>query len=271
MEKSSSEPVLRHEDYRVPCNGVGATGHANRVLLGHSNKDTGEHSNRINLIIKQAGKTPGPGRYVAHVPWDRLGGNQFVKSERTIKQMNKVPAPDLYEAKDFAQTNVMGARNNLSHHPRNDLQGRIAKGKKRSFLDQAVRHSDGVPGPGHFDPKPFFKSSVESHVRGTVSYGKEISKHPTRGNPEKQIGPSDYHLSWSQIDELPPKYTVPKDPCNNFIDKAVRDTMVDRRGKKEMPGPGTYNLQDFDDSRTSRGTRLAQIRGITRCPISGYM
>jgi hypothetical protein len=272
MEKSASEPVLRNEDYAVPCHGVGATGHPKRVLLGKADKDTGEHSTRINMIIKQAGKTPGPGKYLAHVGWDRLGGNKFENTDRSCKQMNKVPAPHHYEAKDFADTHIIGARENLSHHPRSaDLLGKQSKGKKRSFLDQAIRHGEKVPGPGHFDPKPYFKSGIETKITGTVSYSREVIRTSGRGTAAKEIGPTDYNLNFNQRDEIPPKYTVPKDPCNNFIDKAVRDTYVDRRAKKEMPGPGTYNLQDFDINRTSRGTMHSQLRGITRNTMHGYM
>jgi len=269
------EPVLRNEDYRAPANGIGFTGHPKRVLLGHSNKDTGEHSSRINMIVKQAGKTPGPGKYLAHTGWDRLGGNKFENTERVIKQMNKVPAPHHYEAKDFVDNHIMAVRNNvtasLGNHARYDSLGRLSKGKKRSFLDQAERHGSMVPGPGHFDPKPYFKSGVGGRITGTVSYGRESNRTSGKGTKAKEIGPTDYNINYNQLEEVPPKYTVPKDPCNNFIDKAVRDTFVDRRGKKEMPGPGTYNMQDFDYNRTSRGTQLAQVRGISRCAMSGYL
>lgn len=272
MERSASEPVLRNEDYKVPSNGVGATGHPKRVLLGTHSKDTGEYSSRINMIIKQAGKTPGPGMYVAHTDWNRLGGNKFENSERVIRQMNKVPAPHHYEAKDFVDHHILGARSNLSQHPNRYTMGKISKGKKRSFTDQAVKHGESVPAPGQYDPKTSFKAGLTlDRIAGTVSYGRESNRTSGKGTKAKEIGPTDYTLNWNQLEEVPPKYSVPKDPCNNFIDKAVRDTYVDRRGKQEMPGPGTYNLQNFDHNRTSRGTMLAQVRGISRTAMSGYL
>merc|ERR1712113_1355152 len=108
-------------------------------------------------------------------------------------------------------------------------------------------------------------------IKGTVSYGREANKTQTKGNPEKPIGPADYQLNWNQLDERRPQYSVPKDPFNNFIDKAVRDTLVDHRKKQELPGPGTYPMQNFNHDRTSRGTMHAQLRSISRTTMSGYL
>lgn len=269
MDRSTSEPTLRNEDYFVPANGIGDTGHASRVILGPFSKDTGEHSNRVNLIIKQAAKAPGPDKYLAHQEWS-ANGYKFANTSRSWKQMNKLPAPSHYESKDFMTTRQLGARDNLSQN-RRTLGGKLAQGRRGSFLDQAIKHGERTPGPGHFNPKQKSSNRLDTAVKGNVDYLAEGKTNKGNKPPVKQIGPDHYHPDFKHIDKKLPNWTVPKEPGNNFIDKQTRDKMVDKKSKKEMPGPGTYPTHEADFNKVSRGTMHTTLRGISRSAISGYM
>merc|ERR1712039_649807 len=98
----------------------------------------------------------------------------------------------------------------------------------------------------------------------------EEQKTQGRGSAEPNIGPGTYKINYGPTEDKLPNWTVPKDPFNNFIDKATRETMIDKKKMKEMPGPGTYPLQGFDLNKLSRGTMHASLRGISRSTMSGY-
>jgi len=271
MQHSASAPekVLADSDYYVPSNGVALTGHPNRTLQGPFSKDKGIHSSRINQIVKQATKVPGPNKYLGHTGWEGEtaphllhGGNKFVKTERTYKSMHKVPAPSHYERKDINMQFSLASKDCLSQNPR-ILQGFISKAKKRSFLDQADRHSKEVPGPGHATPKPVASDRMDGHVKHIFNWKSQSVKTKGKGQPEKEIGPNHYHLNHSQTEERPLEYSAPKDTGNNFIDKGVKET-------KWVPGAGTYATHTFDDSKLTRGTRHLQLRGLARSSVSGY-
>lgn len=296
MERCQSAPagpVLEDSDYYVPCHGVGETGHAKKTLLGPMSKDSGEFSSRINQIIRQAGKYPGPGKYVAHTEWKgnygTHAGNKFSNGSREWRSLAKGPDPRHYERKDmfgdkghdFSKEPVLvsnASKDNLSKNPR-ILHGRIPKGKKRSFLDQAIRHSEGMPAPGHYYAKDMTKAQVLSNKMNPRSikmteWKYEMQKSESRlGKKPEEIGPNHYNPKWNQCEDKEPYYSVPKEPLNNFLDKAVREKMTSTRPKPGLPipGPGTYNMQNFPLHKTSRGTFHAQLKGLSRCPVSGYL
>jgi len=269
MEKSASEPVLRSEDYHLPCHGVGDTGHAKRVLLSFTAKDTGKNSSRINQIIKQAEKCPGPGKYVAHSDWKLTHTHKFANSSREYKPMHKGPSAVHYEVKEFATKHSIGAEDNTSNHPRM-LYGKVLGGKKRSFLDGAVKHGQSVPGPGAHNPTAGCSDRLRSQASKMVSWDKEKSKTKSMKVKVPEIAPNHYKLEYAKTEPSLPNYSVPKEVGKNFIDRYVKEKWTDARSKKEIPGPGTYNMQNFDDSKTSRGTYHLQLRGMTRNPASGY-
>lgn len=282
MEHSSSEPVLRHEDYYVACHGVGDTGPANRVTHGAFFKDTGIFSSRINVIVRQAEKVPGPGKYVAHEDWALGRSSAFAKGARTYKPMNKTPPPGHYERKDFMEMCANSCKDVLSQNPR-VIHGRIPKGKRRSFLDYAERHGKEVPGPVYFEsnskPRPKASNRLDGALVGALDWDRETKQSESKKQPETSIGPDHYKgISWSQMEESEPKYSVPKEKAQNFLDKAVKEKMFwdkpkdgNARVKREMPGPGTYDKDNnFDLSKTSRGTFHLQLRGLSRSSASGY-
>mmetsp|Transcript_2774 Transcript_2774/g.3635 ORF Transcript_2774/g.3635 Transcript_2774/m.3635 type:complete len:268 (-) Transcript_2774:41-844(-) len=266
MQKSASEPVLRDDDYHLPSNGVGATGMPPRVLMGHSSKDKGEHSSRINIIIKQAQKVPGPGKYVAHEDWGPGKANKFASTERSKKPMHKNPAPTAYERKDFMLESSNGAKDNLSTHYR-VLHGKIPKGKRRSMTDAAIKQGLSVPGPGQYN-----LSSTGTLARKITSWDKEVSKSKSLKQKVDSLAPNHYQIQYHRLSSEPTGkvHAVPKAKGNNFIDKFVKEKWSDAKTKKELPGPGTYPIQDFNLDKTSRGTFHCQIRGLQRSPMSGY-
>jgi len=163
----------------------------------------------------------------------------------------------------------IGARDKLSNNPR-ILYGKVATGKKRSFLDQAEIESKSKPGAGHYNPKTTICNSLDPKLKGTVSWEREMVKTKGRGVAEKEIAPNHYNPSFKQVEESGPNFSVPKVKANNFIDKVVREKIVDSQGKKEMPGPGTYATHTFNDEKVSRGTKHLQLRNISRSALSGY-
>lgn len=271
MEKSASAPVLQDEDYKVPGhgNGVGLTGHPDRVTHGAFSKDKGTFSSRINQIMRQADKVPGPGKYVAHDDWKLKGGCKFPKGSLDYKAMNKNPAPATYEHKDFFQGKSIGNGDNMSNRKRVVL-GHMTKGKRRSMLDQAEKVGRSLPAPGTYHNTCKYANKLDTDVIKVLSWSKEMTKSKGRGQVKPEIGPNHYTLNWKHLEESPSCITVPKALAQNFLDKAVKEKWTDARTKKEIPGPGTYSVHNFDDSKISRGTRYSQIRGLSRSAISGY-
>lgn len=271
MDRSSSEPVLRNEDYYVPCHGVGDTGLQNKVVLGPFPKDKGIFSSRIATIIRQAEKVPGPGKYVAHEDWTLKKKSDMAKSERTYKPMNKTPAPSDYERKDvFTEVSNRG-KDNVSTN-RRVLGVKITKGKKRSFTDQAIAHGAKIPGPTDYHPVGQCSDRLEAKAAYVTNWSRQISVHAGKGTQEMPLlAPNHYQVQYSQFDERAPGYSIPKEKGANFLDKAVREKMMTIKGKKEpLPGPGAYFKTEFDVSKISRGTTHLQLRGLSRCALSGY-
>jgi len=270
-----SKPVLSNEDYRVPCKGIGATGPENRVLSGAFSKDKGTYSSRINQIVRQAEKVPGPGKYCAHEPWDEgktahviHAGSKFTGGGRDYKPCNKNPAPATYENKNFHLGQSITGSENLSNI-RRVIYGHIPKGKKRSFLDQAIAHGAKIPAPAHYTLKAQRNNKLDIAECPTIAWNREQKATKGKRPPDKEIGPDHYNPNWDAQDEKQPCHAIPKAKAQNFLDKAVKEKWVDVKSKKEMPGPGTYN-HTYDDSKFTRGTRYLQLRSLGRSSISGY-
>eukprot|EP00933_Yihiella_yeosuensis_P046437 TRINITY_DN41964_c0_g1_i1.p1 TRINITY_DN41964_c0_g1~~TRINITY_DN41964_c0_g1_i1.p1 ORF type:complete len:268 (-),score=48.80 TRINITY_DN41964_c0_g1_i1:72-875(-) len=266
MQGSSSEPVLRQEDYHLPCNGVGDTGHARRVILGIQSKDTGGYSSRINQIVKAAGKVPGPGKYMAHEDWKLNKGAGFGKGTRDYKPMHKNPDPTHYERKDFFSYPSNASKECFSKNARVKY-GKMPTGKRRSFLDGVVKQSAQVPAPGHYTRKHVCNDRLDYNVTGALNWTKEVSSGGKMA-PDKSLAPNHYSINYASQEPKQPVYTVPKERAANFLDKAVKEKIIDIRNKKEIPGPGTYNQTDIN--KESRGTYHLQLRGLTRNAMSGY-
>jgi len=283
MEGSASAPalsgkVLQDDDYRVPSDGIGDTGHPKRVLHGPMAKDKGTYSSRINQIMRQAEKVPGPGKYVSHEGWDEgktahviHAGNKFPNGARDYKPKNTTPAPATYENKDFQTGVAISSNPNLSCNPR-VLYGAVPKGKKRSFLDQAIRHGAKTPAPGYCDLVQHRNNKLDTASLKLPNWTREAAKTAGRqgGRVEKEIGPDHYNPDFKSSEPTQKGVTVPKAKAQNFLDKAVKEKYVDLKSKKELPGPGTYNVHDYDDSKFSRGTKYLQLRGMSRSSVSGY-
>jgi len=276
MEHSASAPavVMQDSDYYLPCHGVGDTGHPNRTSHGAFSKDTGVHSSRINQIIKQAGKYPGPGKYVAHNDWTGgwgvHGGNKFGKGGRDYKSMHKFPDPSHYERKDIGMQGSNASKDNVSTNPR-ILHGKIPKGKKRSFLTQAETKGRASPDPGHYMSECVQTNKLNDKITKMTQWNKEVNKSVSRGKKVETIGPNHYNPDHKHAEERSLFFTVPKEKAANFLDKAVKEKMLSVRDKLPLPGPGHYDMQNFNLSKTTRGTMHLQLRGLTRSPASGYL
>lgn len=274
MEKSASEPVLPQEAYKLPCHGVGDTGHENRQLMGPFYKDDGKNSSRINLIQKRAREVPAPDAYLAHAEWTGNRGSGFGKLNRvSLATISSGPDCRHYESKEIGLGVSNASKQVLSTNPRTTM-GHIAKGPKRSFTDQAVRHGKKVPDPGIYKVDAAYKFT-ESNTSRMTSWKLETSKHVSRGKPEPR---TEFHYtpSHKHVEETKLTYTVPKVQDSSFLDKAVREKLVDignpktNRQKKEVPGPGTYPVHSMKDWRVSRGTKQVQLRGMNRSAMSGF-
>ncbi|CAE8625649.1 unnamed protein product [Polarella glacialis] len=172
MERAASEPTLRDDDYFVACHGVGDTGQANKTLHGPFSKDTGKFSSRIAIIIRQAEKVPGPGKYQGHEDWTLNGGSKFAKGERSYKPMHKNPDPTHYERKDIFGNPSNANKECLSNIPRITF-GKMPKGKRRSFLDSSIRQGALTPGPGHYPMKTASANTLDIHQKGITKWDKE--------------------------------------------------------------------------------------------------
>lgn len=287
MDHSASAPsvVLTNEDYAVPCHGVGLTGHARKLQLGTFAKDKGEFSSRLGQVMKQAAKTPGPGKYdVGHTQWcvaDKTGGNRkrfgnqgetvhlfgnaFSKTSREHKSLNKTPAPATYERKDVSSSSFsIAASDRLSGKERVPL-GRISKGPKRSFIDSVIEVSKQQTTPGQYTTPHCVAANVFN--RRVTGPSMELKISENRKGPKKdEIAPNRYNLNHGPVEDLAPKYSVPKDHGNNFVDKCVKAKMIDK--KTQMPAPGKHDLIDLN--KITRGTKLLSLGGLGRGSCSGY-
>lgn len=248
-------------------------------------KDKGTYSSRINQIVRQAEKVPGPGKYQAHEEWDvKAGkkahviheGNKFPNGSREYKPANKTPAPATYENKNFNLGVAISSNPGLSCNPRT-LYGQMPKGKKRSFLDQAIAHGAKVPAPGQNDLIQHRNNKLDTSNIKVLDWKRELQKSTGavifslgKGAVEKEIGPNHYTINYSQTEERQAVNSVPKAKSQNFLDKAVKEKLICLKTKREVPGPGTYNTHSYDDSKFSRGTKYLQLRGMAKSSVSGY-
>lgn len=289
MERSSSAPagpVLSDEDYYLPCHGVGDTGHKHRDLFGPWSKDTGEYSSRINQIIKQAQKYPGPGKYIAHDEWKPAICQPFAKGKTEYKPLHKGPDPTHYERKGIGEPSkepgreplivCNASRQSVSKNKR-ILYGFFPKGQRRSCFDMDVKRAAKLPAPGQYYANDInktmcFTNKLNPKAIKITPWDKETQKTISKKVPVEEIGPGQYKPSWTSSEERQATYTVPKEPASNFLDKAVKEKMIALRPKQvPLPGPGQYPIQNFPLQKTSRGTYHSQLRGLSRNPASGYL
>jgi len=276
MSKSAPAiPKLYDEDYVV----AGTPDYRERVLLGCMSKDKGTYSSRINQIVRQAEKVPGPGKYVAHKEWDVANGvkdhvihagNKFPNGTRDYKPCNTTPAPATYEHKEFMNGTSNATNVGLSIR-RRVLHGRIPKGKKRSFLDQAVAHGAAAPAPGTYELKQHRNNRADTSTLKNISWSLEMKKSKGRGPGGTPASPGlVYDPKFDAQMDKQPCYAIPKAKAQNFLDRAVKEKWCDAKTKKEIPGPGTYNVHNRDDSKFSRGGAYLQRRGLSRSSTIGY-
>lgn len=273
MERSASESVLAHSDYHIQ-----KVGFDPRTPLGKLNKDTGEHTSEMNRVFKQAQKTPGPGKYVAHKDWEPKTagsnqGNKFTKSTKVHTPLNKVPPPSHYERKDMATLGSIKGKDCLSNNPRVTL-GRLSRGEKKSFIERSIKFSTTLPGPSTYNPIGHRSDRADTAPGGMLEWKRQMNRSTSRlGNTKdkvsSQVGPSTYAVNREPTEFHLPQYSVPKDPCSNFLDKAVKDTYADHRTKKEKPGPAHYYKDSaFKFEKVSRGP--IQKSSIARAHMSSY-
>jgi hypothetical protein len=273
MERSASESVLAHSDYRVQKVGIDP-----RTTGGKLDKDTGEFTSEMNRTVKQALKTPGPGKYVAHKNWEPKTaganqGNRFTKSTKGHTALNTVPPPHQYERKDIATMPSMKGKECLSGNPRVTL-GKLSKGDRRSFIEKSIKFSLTLPGPSTYHPVGQRSDRLDSKMGGTLDWKRQMIHSTSRlGNTKdklsSQVGPNSYQINWEATQYHDPAYSVPKDPCANFLDKAVKETYSDYKTKKEKPGPATYPKDgSFKFEKLSHGP--IQKSPLARAALSTY-
>lgn len=266
------EKVLADEDYRVPCHGIADTGPEKRLLGGKFFKDDGVHSSRINQIVKQAGHTPGPGKYCGVHDWEEKGagglrGSKFLKCPLGVKMLNKTPAPDVYEGKNLTSgARSIASGTNLSQN-KSILFGPISKGERRSFLASMEKISAQTPGPGKYEIQKHGRLNCMDPHSGTTSY-KETKAVSRKETVKGSLAPNAYNPNFKHAEPSQPTVTFPKETGKNFVDKVVSGKWLDSKTKKMPPGPGAHELVDL--SKVSRGTKICQIRGLSRSAVSGY-
>jgi galactitol-specific phosphotransferase system IIB component len=275
MEKSASAPhVLHDSDYHLQKWGIDERTN----ILGVCGKDPGTNSTLMNMTIKNAKKVPGPDTYLAHKNWDHTTagvnqGNIFVKTSKFTTTLNAVPAPSTYERKDVNTLASNKGKDNLSKIRRTQF-GPMSKGARRSFIDREIKFSLSLPGPGTFTPQPKSCNKLDAkNDKGLVSWSRQmvVTKSPnsaTKADLMAKVGPATYQVDRSYTENREPIFSVPKDPCANFLDKAVKERMVDHRAKKEYPGPPQYGKDGWNFHRTSHGP--IQKSSLARASVSTY-
>lgn len=263
----------------MPCHGVGLTGPVKKTLLGTFAKDKGEFSSRLGQVMKQAAKTPGPGKYIGHTVWvdNKKGGsrtiyetvnkfgNAFEKSARDFKPLHKVPEPARYERKDFSTAISSIATKDCLSTKRRVKYGKCSKGKRRNFLDNVSELAKGSPTPGQYTTSHCVpRNMLEVHISGPSFEKKqtESRKPASKGTP----APDTYKPSFALCENQEPNYSVPKCEGNDFVTKACKAKWIDK--KTQMPAPGKHDLVGL--SKISRGTKALCLGGLGRGTCSGY-
>jgi hypothetical protein len=239
-----------------------------KTLLGQFSKDKGEYSSRLGIIIKEAKKTPGPGKYLGHTDWltkASTTGFKFEKGSREFKPLNKVPAPNHYERKDVMTERPIAASEVQSQKKRTKM-GKFAKGPKRNFLDHIAEDAKTKPAPGqyHTGSAQVLRNRLELHHGAPNFDDKKLTSK--KAPPKADIAPNHYSPTYIHTEERLPNYSVPKALGTNYVDKAVRSKMLDK--KTPYPGPGQNDLIDL--SKVSRGTTKLMLGGLGRGTCSGY-
>lgn len=239
------------DGYKVPHCGL-----LPRVPSGQLAKDARDGiTSRLGQIKIQAGKTPGPGYYVKHADWKdpvkkSIAGTKTRTPEYSYpkcplgqgEKLNKVPGPGTYDGTATGQTK-----------PR-VLQGRLSKGPKRNFLDNAKDQSAWKPPPGKYDPK-----QADAPHMGAPTMLKKVSG--TRKSAEKQApGPGAYNPEWTQCEEREPKWGTSKQKAETYVDKVAKS-------KAKLPAPGKYDLIKLET--ITRGTKWTQVHGLGRSALHG--
>jgi hypothetical protein len=200
--------------------------------------------------------------------------------------MHKGPDPTHYERKDFgagAPTDAArepmivcnSSKNNVSKNKR-VLYGFFPKGQRRSCI-QPARGAAKLPGPGEYHPKEInktmcFANKLNPRAIKITPWDKETMKSVSKKVTMEEIGPGQYKPNFEMGYDRQPVFSVPKELCSNFLDKAVRERMQGTgKNRVPLPGPGQYDVQNFPLHKTSRGTFHSQLRGLSRNPASGYL
>merc|ERR1712059_150160 len=114
----------------------------------------------------------------------------------------------------------------MSVNPR-ILHGKVPKGKKRSFLDQAEHHgkTSCPPGAGTYRPDQASNlcDRLDPAIKGGPSWARSAEKSKSRITKPAEIGPNHYNPDWKPLENREANYTVPKDKDNDFITKAVKE------------------------------------------------
>ncbi|CAK0903081.1 unnamed protein product, partial [Prorocentrum cordatum] len=109
---------------------------------------------------------------------------------------------------------------------------------------------------------------------GILDWKRQMNHSTSRlGNSKDKlssnVGPTTYAINREPTEHHLPMYSVPKDPCANFLDKAVKDTYSDHRAKKEKPGPAHYYKDGtFKPEKVSRGPIVKST--LQRAALSTY-
>mmetsp|Transcript_157018 Transcript_157018/g.273439 ORF Transcript_157018/g.273439 Transcript_157018/m.273439 type:complete len:186 (+) Transcript_157018:386-943(+) len=184
--------------------------------------------------------------------------------------MHKNPSAVQYEHAAINMERCNASSDKLSNRPR-VIHGKVPTGKRRSFLDQAEKHGMAVPGPGHCEPKQKAADRMDTHIVKIMDWSKSMQKTKGRGkSADHNLGPDHYTPNYRPCEDTLPNYSVPKVKKSSFLEAAVKAKWTDHHTKREIPGPGTYETQNYDDGKFTRGTKYLQLRGMSRSAVSGY-
>lgn len=216
-------------------------------LIENPNKNDNLCALKLSLT-KESYKVPGPGSYEVEgnlIHEDISNNENFGSNERRFKKsleiLNDYPGPGAYEQKDgFSQENKNNIKkNNIYTNYKNDLElfKELEKIPKEVFNTPPVGlYNPNIVSSMEYNAKSKINPYIDEKFVGFGSQEKKVSSFISKEN-NKNIGPGRYYKN----KKLDMKQN--NAPFNLSNKRFNYELMYNNK----MPGPGSYDINSFDD------------------------
>ena len=215
---------------------------SNAFSFGHAQKNTG-----VNLINKEALKTPGIGQYQKEILTKPTGGQKFLKEEKLKQLRPKTPGPRQYN------TNNNGFGESGPKYS-------MTKSKKETQIDKMVNKSkkNNAPGPGDYPiaeetyQKIKYSNTNVGHFAKSEKFKYKDNKVPGVGkytiNSYKDFGKSEKN-----------KFSMGKANRKDIVDFSKTSSSFKHKNDIKALDPGYYQV-NYSQTFGKEGPKIS-LRG----------